>query len=111
LFALVSFHQYIIHLTPVLYDKLITSLNKIILSLSLCKVVWEPYLYDNKLTLSYISVDGEEGFPGTVLTQVTYQLTSDNELIFSVKATTTKPTPINIANHAYFNLAGQVSFY
>lgn len=73
------------------------------------KVVWEPYLYKNKLTLSYISVDGEEGFPGTVLTQVTYQLTSNNELIFSVKATTTRPTPINIANHAYFNLAGQDS--
>lgn len=73
--------------------------------------MWEPYLYNNKLTLSYISVDGEEGFPGTVLTQVTYQLTSDNELIFSVKATTTRPTPINIANHAYFNLAGHVSFY
>ncbi|GFG36750.1 hypothetical protein Cfor_09452, partial [Coptotermes formosanus] len=73
------------------------------------KVVWEPYLYNKKLTLSYVSVDGEEGFPGTVLTQVTYQLTSDNELIFSVKATTTKPTPINIANHAYFNLAGQAA--
>lgn len=56
-------------------------------------------------------MDGEEGFPGTVLTHVTYELTSNNELIFSVKATTTKPTPINIANHAYFNLAGQVSFF
>jgi aldose 1-epimerase len=53
-------------------------------------------------------VDGEEGFPGTVITHVTYELTHDNELIFSVKATATKPTPINIANHAYFNLAGQV---
>jgi aldose 1-epimerase len=73
--------------------------------------VWEPYLYNKKLTLSYTSMDGEEGFPGTVLTQVSYQLTSDNELIFSVKATTTKPTSINIANHVYFNLAGQVSFY
>jgi aldose 1-epimerase len=75
------------------------------------QVVWEPYLHKKKLTLSYVSVDGEEGFPGTVLTQVTYELTPDNELIFKVKATTTKPTPINIANHAYFNLAGQVSSY
>jgi aldose 1-epimerase len=93
-----------------MYNQLITSLNKTLLSLFPCKVVWEPYLYNNMLTLSYISVDGEEGFPGTVLSQVTYQLTSDNELIFSVKATTTRPTPINIANHAYFNLAGEVSF-
>jgi galactose mutarotase-like enzyme len=75
------------------------------------QAVWEPYLHNKKLTLSYVSADGEEGFPGTVLTQVTYELTSDNELIFKVKATTTKPTPINIANHAYFNLAGQVSFF
>ncbi|XP_069684737.1 galactose mutarotase-like [Periplaneta americana] len=73
------------------------------------KMVWEPYLHDNKLTLSYVSADGEEGFPGTVLTQVTYELTSNNELIFDVTATSTKPTPINIANHAYFNLAGQDS--
>ncbi|KDR14665.1 hypothetical protein L798_10772, partial [Zootermopsis nevadensis] len=73
------------------------------------KVVWDSYLHNKKLTLSYVSVDGEEGFPGTVLTQVTYELTPENELIFKVKATTTKPTPINIANHAYFNLAGQAS--
>ncbi|KAJ4444739.1 hypothetical protein ANN_06536 [Periplaneta americana] len=73
------------------------------------KMVWEPYLHDKKLTLNYVSADGEEGFPGTVLTQVTYELTSNNELIFGVKATSTKPTPINIANHAYFNLAGQAS--
>lgn len=72
------------------------------------QVVWEPFLHKNKLTLSYVSVDGEEGFPGTVITHVRYELTHNNELIFSVKATTTKPTPINIANHAYFNLAGQV---
>ncbi|PNF28187.1 hypothetical protein B7P43_G07596 [Cryptotermes secundus] len=73
------------------------------------KVVWEPFLHKKKLTLSYVSVDGEEGFPGTVITHVTYELTPDNELIFSVKAATTKPTPINIANHAYFNLAGHAS--
>jgi aldose 1-epimerase len=72
------------------------------------QAVWEPYLHKKKLTLSYVSMDGEEGFPGTVITHVMYELTPDNELIFSVKATTTKPTPINIANHAYFNLAGQV---
>lgn len=73
------------------------------------KVVWEPYLHNKKLTLSYVSVDGEEGFPGTVITHVTYELTPDNELIFNVKATTTKPTPVNIANHMYFNLAGQAT--
>lgn len=73
------------------------------------KKLWESHVEGSKLTLSYLSNDGEEGFPGTLLTHATYQLTPLNELILEIKATTTKPTPVNIAGHSYFNLAGHGS--
>jgi aldose 1-epimerase len=55
------------------------------------------------ITLQYISVDMEEGFPGTVTTNVTYTLL-ENELQYEVSATTTKDTLVNITQHTYFNL-------
>jgi aldose 1-epimerase len=54
----------------------------------------------------HTSRDGDDGFPGTVEVSVTYTLTDDNELLLDYAATTDKPTPINLTNHAYFNLAG-----
>jgi galactose mutarotase-like enzyme len=58
------------------------------------------------VVLSYRSPDGEEGYPGTLNAKVTYALTERNELILEYEATTDRPTPINLTNHSYFNLAG-----
>jgi aldose 1-epimerase len=61
------------------------------------------------LRLAYVSADGEEGFPGQVTAHVTYHMGDDDSLSISYTATTTAPTPINLANHAYFNLSGDPS--
>jgi aldose 1-epimerase len=61
------------------------------------------------LKLAYTDPDGYNGFPGTVETEVTYQLTDDNELRIDYRATTDEPTVINLTNHTYFNLAGERS--
>ena len=61
------------------------------------------------MELKYVSPDGEENYPGELTTIITYELNNDNELIVDYTATTTKTTPINLTNHAYFNLAGQVN--
>ncbi len=59
-----------------------------------------------KVKLQYVSVDGEEGFPGTLTATVIYSLDDNNELRIEYAATTDRPTVLNLTNHSYFNLAG-----
>ena len=74
------------------------------------KMLWqaEPFCADDAAGVRFVrmSADGEQGFPGTVQLAVTYTLTAHDELILEYTATTDKATPINLANHAYFNLDG-----
>ena len=60
----------------------------------------------NSITLSYLSPDGEEGFPGTVEVTMIYTLTPENEFKITYKATTDKPTHVNLSHHSFFNLKG-----
>ena len=74
------------------------------------KAVWKAQSFENDkgvgVVFTHTSPDGEEGYPGNLSAKVTYTLTNQNELIFDYEATTDKPSPINLTQHTYFNLAG-----
>jgi aldose 1-epimerase len=77
------------------------------------KRVWEAKTEETpdgpRIILHYVSKDGEEGYPGTLDATVTYTFTHDNALRIDYKATTDKPTIVNLTQHSYFNLKGEGS--
>lgn len=71
-------------------------------------VVWNvDKVTDNEIQMSYVSPDGEEGFPGTMKLSLTYMLTPENEFKITYAATTDKATVINLSHHGLFNLKGE----
>lgn len=69
--------------------------------------MWDAkQLNDQALELTYLSKDGEAGFPGNLDIKVTYTLTDDNAVDIKYEATTDKKTVVNLTNHSYFNLSG-----
>ena len=77
------------------------------------KKLWDARLVENDdslvLELTYLSKDGEEGFPGNLDVKAVYTLNNENELSLEFYATTDKVTPVNLTSHGYFNLAGEGS--
>jgi aldose 1-epimerase len=70
-------------------------------------VVWDTkQVSDTSITFTYLSKDGEEGYPGNLDCKVTFELTNDNAIKISYEATTDKNTIVNLTNHSYFNLNG-----
>lgn len=73
-------------------------------------VVWDvSKTNENTLVFSYVSPDGEQGFPGNLTVKVTYTLTADKTIKMEYEATTDKTTVVNLTNHAFFNLNGEGS--
>ncbi|MFK7979055.1 MAG: aldose epimerase family protein [Saprospiraceae bacterium] len=72
------------------------------------KVVWQAEMIEKRnipsLILTYLSPDGQEGYPGNLTCKIIYKLTNKNELQINYQATTDKPTVLNLTNHCYFNL-------
>lgn len=89
------------------FDKVIILNFFLLINLFFFKVIWNSSIQGDKLVLTYLSVDGEEGYPGDVLVTAIYSLSADNKLTLEMKAVATKPTPVNLTNHSYFNLAGE----
>ncbi len=72
------------------------------------KQVWDAAIMPGQMgvAFTYVSADGEEGYPGKLIVEVVYTLNDDNELVVEYLARTDKPTHVNLTQHSYFNLAG-----
>src|SRR5262249_41709350 len=77
------------------------------------KVIWKAQDASGSggpaVKVTYLSPDGEEGYPGTLSVSVPYTVTPDDALRIDYTATTDRATPVNLTNHSYFNLAGPAS--
>lgn len=71
--------------------------------------LWKAQLTSNGICLSYTSPDGEEGYPGNLVTEVSYSIVDDNTLEINYIAKSDKDTIVNLTNHSYFNLSGHSS--
>ncbi len=75
------------------------------------KVLWDAATFTGEnsvgVTFKYLSADGDQGYPGNLHVTVIYELTNENEILVKYHAVTDKATPINLTQHAYFNLAGK----
>ncbi|XP_052746446.1 galactose mutarotase isoform X3 [Bicyclus anynana] len=70
------------------------------------KVNWRSYVNGNKVVMSHISERFNEGYPGTVMAQITFEVSCDNTIKIEMKCTTSEPTIVNLSSALYFNLAG-----
>ncbi|CAH2036021.1 unnamed protein product, partial [Iphiclides podalirius] len=70
------------------------------------KVNWRSHVVGNKVYMSHVSERLHEGYPGTLMTQLCFEVTCDNTIHIEMKCTTTEPTVVNLSNAQFFNLAG-----
>ncbi|XP_073978568.1 galactose mutarotase-like isoform X2 [Rhodnius prolixus] len=70
------------------------------------KVMWDSCVYKDRVIMTYVSMDVEEGYPGILMVQTEFSLTKNNSFIVHTKATSSKPTIIGLSNNLIFNLAG-----
>jgi aldose 1-epimerase len=75
---------------------------------NILQVNWRSYVNGNKVIMSHVSERFHEGYPGTVMAQVTFEVTCDNTIKIEMKCNTSEPTIVNISSMPYFNLAGHV---
>jgi aldose 1-epimerase len=87
----------------------IDALYSFCLTKNLFQKLFDARIEEDQVVMTYVSPDGEEGFPGELTSTFTFQLTNENEFVLGYSAQTTKPTPVNLSNHVYFNLEGHVS--